>query len=175
MVIRHVTATVRPLRAAEIAALAPYIPRVDLERVVLHLGHVPWYLPRRFCGIARGRHVYFRRGVYREGTAEGIALLAHELVHVGQYRRGMTAVDYLWSARFGYWNSRHEQAAYALEARVLAELRGRAAAREPAERENHEITGARHDEGGLQSPEIRRPAGDQRNDRTTDDGHTDHP
>ena len=114
----------RPLTSAEIGALAPYIPRVDLDRAVLHVGRVPWYLPQRFGGIARGRHIYFRRGAYGEGTAEGLALLGHELAHVGQYRQGMTAMKYLWSAIFGYRNSRYEREAYAIEARILGDLTG---------------------------------------------------
>jgi hypothetical protein len=135
-----VTATVRPLRAAEIDALRPYFPGFDLRSVVLHLDRVPWYLPRRFCAIARGRHLYFRRGVYLEGTAEGMALLAHELVHVGQYRAGMTALRYLWSARFGYARSPHEREARALEARVSADLGGRPPPDDPAKCKDGEVT-----------------------------------
>jgi hypothetical protein len=113
---------IRPLSAAEKSALAPYIPPSDLAVAVLHLGHVPWYLPRRFDGIARGRHIYFRRGVYQEGTVQGIALLGHELVHVGQYREGMTALGYLHAALRGYRRSRYERAACAVQARILGDM-----------------------------------------------------
>jgi hypothetical protein len=116
------TRTIRPLTLAEATALEAYISRVDLRRAILHVDHVPWYLPRRFVGIARGRHVYFRPGVYREGTVEGLALLGHELTHVGQYRNGMTALTYLCSVVFGYRNSRYERAAYAVQARILEDL-----------------------------------------------------
>jgi len=34
--------------------------------------------------------VHFRPGVYDPTTVDGLAQLAHELVHVGQYRNGMT-------------------------------------------------------------------------------------
>jgi hypothetical protein len=117
------TRIIRPLTPAEMTALEAYISRVDLQRAILHLDHVPWYLPRRFSGIARGRHVYFRPGVYREGTVEGLALLGHELIHVSQYRNGMTALSYLYSVIAGYRNSRYERVAYAVQARILGDLR----------------------------------------------------
>jgi|SRR5450631_350457 len=129
------TRFIRPLTLAEMSALEPYIPRADLERTILHLDHVPWYLLRRFGAIARGRHVYFRPGVYREGTVEGFALLGHELTHVGQYRNGMTALSYLCSVIFGYRSSRYEQVAYAVQARILEDLTGatRLAQQQPGE------------------------------------------
>jgi Domain of unknown function (DUF4157) len=112
----------RGLTEREKAALAPYIPEVDLNRAVLHVDRVPRYLPRRYAAIVRGNHIYFRAGVYPGPTREGIALLGHELAHVGQYRMGMTALSYLWSALRGYMNSRYEKAAYALQAKILKEL-----------------------------------------------------
>jgi hypothetical protein len=85
----------RGLTDRGIRALAPYIPSVDLTRAILHCDFVPWYLPRRFSAIARGRHIFFRAGTFDPQTPAGIALLGHELTHVGQYRTGMTAVHYL--------------------------------------------------------------------------------
>ena len=113
---------VRGLSAAEKSALAPYIPHVDLERAILHCGRVPWYLPKRFCAIARGKRIYFRRGAYDPESSAGIALLGHELAHVGQYRAGMTALHYLCSTWRGYRKSRYEQAASAVQARILQDL-----------------------------------------------------
>jgi hypothetical protein len=44
-------------------------------------------------------------------------------VHVGQYRNGMNWLKYLWSVRHGYSeDSKYEEPAYELEARVKAEL-----------------------------------------------------
>ena len=37
--------------------------------------------------ITIGEHIYFKPGAYDPGTNKGVALLAHELVHVLQYRR----------------------------------------------------------------------------------------
>jgi len=112
----------RPLSAQERQALAPYISAVDLESAVLHEGAVPFYLPRRYHAIARGRHIYFRTGAYDPSRQEGLALLGHELVHVGQYRCGMTWLCYLWSTRRGYSKSAYERAALAMQTRINAGL-----------------------------------------------------
>jgi hypothetical protein len=113
----------RPLTDSEKSLLAPYIPAVDLENAIVHEGKVPWYLPKGFSAITRGRNIYLRCGVYECGTAAGIALLGHEMVHVGQYREGMTAIKYLWSSRNGYSpETRYENAAYALERRIFRDL-----------------------------------------------------
>ena len=99
-------AAYRGLTEHEKAVLAPLIPGQDLAAARLHEGHVPWYLPSRFVAITRGNRVYFRPGACRTDTADGLALLAHELVHVGQYRRGATWLDFLLSyVRHGYRNS----------------------------------------------------------------------
>ena len=112
----------RALTPEEKRALSAYIPRIDLDRAVLHEGCVPWYLPRRFSGIVRGHHVYFRAGAYHADTLEGIALLGHELTHVYQYRSGMTVLTYLLSTLHGYSNSRYERAAYSVQARIRKDL-----------------------------------------------------
>jgi hypothetical protein len=125
----------RPLTTGEKDALSPYIPRIDLENAVLHEGCVPWYLSRRFAGIVRGNHVYFRPGVYDPTTPEGIALLGHELTHVYQYRTGMTVFSYLWSTLRGYINSRYERAAYAVQAEIRRDFAALARATTPSSRE----------------------------------------
>jgi Domain of unknown function (DUF4157) len=112
----------RPLSADERRQLATYIPAVDLKSAVLHEDTVPFYLPPRYRAIARGTHIYFRPGVYNAAEPAGIALLGHELVHVGQYRDGMTWLTYLWSARKGYSKSPFEQAAFEMQARIFEDL-----------------------------------------------------
>jgi hypothetical protein len=62
--------------------------------------------------------------VYDASTSTGIALLGHELVHVGQYREGMTAVSYLISALDGYMHSPYEKLAYAAQAQIEKDLAG---------------------------------------------------
>ena len=113
----------RPLTECEKTLLAPYIPKIDLEHAQVHEGRVPWYLPKRFVGITRGNDIYFRAHAYNPGTAQGVALLGHEMVHVGQYRLGMTAIKYLWSSRKGYsTETKYERPAYALERKILRDL-----------------------------------------------------
>jgi hypothetical protein len=102
--------------------LKPYIPQTDLDNADLHDGQVPWYLGKDFAGITRGNDIYFRPGVYDGSTASGIGILGHELVHVGQYRNGMTALSYLLSTLHGYMNSPYEKAAYALENTIVNDL-----------------------------------------------------
>lgn len=113
----------RALTDCEKSLLSPYIPQVDLDNADIHDGDVPFYLSDDMAGITRGNDIYFRPGVYEQGTVAGTALLAHELVHVGQYRNGMTWYKYLWSTRNGYSrNSKYEKPAYDLEDKVTSEL-----------------------------------------------------
>lgn len=90
---------------------------------------MPWYLPARFVAVTRGRRIYLRPGACRTDTVEGLALLAHELAHVGQYRRGATWLTFLLSyLRHGYRRSPLEIEARATAERVQRALTGRAAA-----------------------------------------------
>ena len=75
-----------------------------------------------YNGITIGKNIYFRQGYYDPSTAEGLSLLGHELVHVDQFRAGLTLRKYLWSARNGYLNSPYERSAYAEEAEILKDL-----------------------------------------------------
>ena len=82
------------------------IPQHDLETATVCDGRVPWYLPARFTAVTRGNRIYLRPGACRTDTVEGLALLAHELAHVGQYRRGATWLTFLLSyLRHGYRRS----------------------------------------------------------------------
>jgi hypothetical protein len=112
----------RPLDAREKRALGPYFAAVDLDAAILHETHVPWYLAAGFSAITRGRHIYFRPGGYRAGTVAGLALLGHELVHVGQYRAGMNALKYLLASWRGYRKNRYEIPAFAVQACILRML-----------------------------------------------------
>ena len=115
----------RSLSVGEKALLRPYVPDRDLDEAVLHEGRVPWYLPRRFTAIVRGRHIFVRTGIYDSGTVDGLSLLAHELTHVRQYRQGMTALGYLWRSLRGYHANPYEREAFAVQARVRGDLGGR--------------------------------------------------
>lgn len=111
----------RPLSSYERHVLRDFIPHIDLECARVH-AHAPWYLLKSFSGITRGHRIFFRPGCYDPGTPGGIALLAHELVHVRQYREGMNWFTYLLSAVLGYAASRYELEAFALQRRVLQAL-----------------------------------------------------
>ena len=114
----------RALNDCEKSLLSPYIPKIDLDNADVHDGSVPWYTPKDMAGITRGNDIYFRPGAYPGGTPQGLAILGHELVHVGQYRQGMTWVSYLWSVRSGYAEeSKYEKPAYAMVGKILNDLK----------------------------------------------------
>jgi YD repeat-containing protein len=106
----------RPLTDCEKCALAPYIPQVDLNDARIHTNGVPWYTPPKAVGITNHNDIYFRPGAYDSSTAEGLALLGHELVHVGQFRNGMNDFTYF----FPWW--KHEAPAYTLQDQITADL-----------------------------------------------------
>ena len=113
----------RPLTDCEKQKLAPYIPKIDLDNANLHDDGVPWYLGKDYEGITRGNDIYFRSGVYDPSTVGGLAILGHELVHVGQYRNGMTWLKYLWASRHGYDKNPYEKPAYDKEAEIKQGLK----------------------------------------------------
>ena len=62
----------------------------DFSSVRIHTGTVPDRL-NRYLGAAAftlGTDIFFRRGYYRPGVDRGLEILAHELTHVMQQRRG---------------------------------------------------------------------------------------
>ena len=113
----------RSLTECENGTLRPYIPDEDLANARLYDGVVPGYLPDDYIGITRGNRIYFRPGVYTPRTASGLALLGHELIHVGQYREGATWLSFISSyARHGYENSPLEVSARQIENRIRNDL-----------------------------------------------------
>lgn len=101
-----------PLTPAQKNALAPYIPPVDLNNARIHVGEMPWYAFGWVDGMTIGNDIYIRNPNECFNTPQGLALLGHELVHVGQYRNGMTQIGYLWNSRHGYDNNPYEREAY---------------------------------------------------------------
>lgn len=112
----------RPLTAQERTLLGPYIPEADLDSADVHVGEMPWYAPDWAAGITRGNDIYFRSPQQTFCTPEDLGLLGHELVHVGQYREGMTWMDYFWASRGGYDNNKYELPAYELQRKIQSEL-----------------------------------------------------
>jgi Domain of unknown function (DUF4157) len=76
--------------------LARYFPGLDLEAVRLRKG-VPRYVRGRPRGYVSRHRVYLATGWQDDTDAELLALLAHELVHVRQYRDLGT-----WGFRWAY-------------------------------------------------------------------------
>lgn len=71
-----------------VVQLAPFVDAGALRALRVRRG-VPWkWVPGVFRASATtlGRHVLFRDGAYRTGDPRGLALIAHEAVHVRQYR-----------------------------------------------------------------------------------------
>jgi len=119
------------------ARLARYFPALDLASVRLHHG-VPRYVRGRPRGYVDRHHVYLASGWQPAGDPELLALLAHELVHVMQYRelgawrfRLAYLGEYLAGRCRGlgheaaYLNISFERAARQLEAQVRREAGSR--------------------------------------------------
>jgi hypothetical protein len=114
---------VRRLTESEKYLLAPFIPKVDLDEAELYDGDVPRWLGKRYIAVTLENGIYIRPGVYDARSVRGLAVLGHELVHVGQYRAGMTRLKYVWASRRGYARNPYEFAAYAKEREILETLR----------------------------------------------------
>tara|TARA_R100000306_G_C4381851_1_gene145546 strand:+ start:12727 stop:13134 length:408 start_codon:yes stop_codon:yes gene_type:complete len=124
----------RPLPEEVKTTLAPYIAEIDLQRARTHIG-IPWYVYGKPCAFTFGHHIYFAPGRYDPESPNGIALIAHELKHVQQFREdgraGMSA-NYLYQYAKGrmrrkghyaaYLDIAYEEAARSLQARVAADL-----------------------------------------------------
>lgn len=102
----------RSLTTDERAVYAKHFSAEILDSAVVYDGNVPWWLRSDMAAITLGNEIYFREGVYLPGTADGVKILGHELVHVQQYAGGMTYAKYMWESRRGYENNRYEVEAY---------------------------------------------------------------
>jgi len=112
---RRLTAVERVRYAACFAADV-----LDVARVID--GRVPFWLRPDMQGVTLGARIYLRPGAYDPNDIDGIELLGHELVHVRQYREGMTVLRYLWASRAGYRRNRYEVEAYAIGAQIRRQL-----------------------------------------------------
>lgn len=74
----------RPLTNCEKTRLALYIPQIDLDNADIHEEGTPWWARTDALGITLGNDIYFKSGAYNSLTPRGLALLGHELIHVGQ-------------------------------------------------------------------------------------------
>ncbi len=119
----------RPLTMCEKIKLWPYIPLIDLNNADIRENEWPPKVGKFFpipflqneAGITLGNKIYIRPGQYDPPTIEGSELLAHELVHVGQYRRGeLTESKYIRELlQHGSGpKNKYEAPAYAIEPEV---------------------------------------------------------
>jgi len=111
----------RPLTALERARYAAHFEPDVLDAARVIDGRVPFWLRPDMCGVTLGARIHLRAGVYDPHIADGVELLGHELVHVRQYRDGMTVWRYLWASRRGYRRNPYETEAYAIGARIRAQ------------------------------------------------------
>ena len=98
---------------ATIARLSEFVPEADLRaaRVVTTR---PWrWLPRLIgmSAITFAPFVIFRSGRYRNDTPRGLALIAHETMHIGQVRE-LGRIRFYWrylvgQLRCGFRHDRH--------------------------------------------------------------------
>jgi hypothetical protein len=112
----------RVLNADERERYAPYIAPDVLDAARVIEGHVPFWLRRDMQGVTLGHRIFLRPGAYDARRVEGISLLGHELVHVRQYRQGMTLLRYVWASRRGYRRNAYEIEAYAIGAQIRADV-----------------------------------------------------
>jgi hypothetical protein len=68
--------------------LSRFVPRSDLQAMRVHAGAPLRWMPvlLNTGAMTFGRHVLFRAGRFRIDTPRGLALIAHECGHIGQYR-----------------------------------------------------------------------------------------
>lgn len=84
----HVPLDPEPLPAHLKDLFREYYPDVDLDRVRVH-DTIPWiarFAPISVRAMALGRNIYFD-GNFDPFSADGIATIGHELVHVSQWHR----------------------------------------------------------------------------------------
>ena len=110
--------------------LAPFFPDLDLCRVRIFEG-IPRYVSISAAadpiGYTDGWKIYFAPGYYRLDSAEGLALVAHEIVHCRQYHqlgkwgfRTRYLSAYLQNRRAGMADKiAYEQIPFEIEAREV--------------------------------------------------------
>lgn len=119
----------RSLDRCEKCILKPYIPAVDLNNGQIKNGIPLWvrvFIEKSVRAVTLENNMNMRPNEYRSAyrKPEGLDLLAHELVHVGQFRSGMQRGDYLDQLiKFGSGEqNRYEAPGYSMQRRVFREL-----------------------------------------------------
>jgi hypothetical protein len=100
--------------------LARYVPRENLVGMRAVTGR-PWrWLPAvlNTGAMTFGDHVVFRAGRYRIDSPRGLALIAHESLHIGQYRE-MGHFRFAWRYARGLFASRFDHDRHPMEAAAV--------------------------------------------------------
>ena len=122
------------LSETTVSRLAEFIPEMDLRQMQV-VTAAPWRLLPvllRMSAVTFTRFVLFRRGSFNEAEPWGLALIAHEAVHVGQVRElGIAGffARYLWGqfhCRFRHERHPLELPAIELQRRARAALEAEA-------------------------------------------------
>jgi len=104
-----------------IEKLGNFVPQQELKRVRVMTG-VPWeWLPwlLRTGAVTVGDRVFFRKGRYGVDSARGLALIAHEALHTGQYRE-LGRAGFLLRYLRGLAQCRFKHDAHPMEAELVA-------------------------------------------------------
>jgi hypothetical protein len=102
-----------PLPPSAIETLAMHVERRNLEELRVVTGAPGRFVPVLFGtgAMTFGKYVLFRGGKYDILSARGLALIAHESMHIAQYREmgaPMFLLRYLWGAvRTGFKHDAH--------------------------------------------------------------------
>jgi hypothetical protein len=87
-----------------------------LSNAKIHEGETPWWLRGDAAAVTIGNDIYIRPDEYDPETTTGAALLGHELVHVEQFRGGLTIPQYILKP------SAYESPAYSRQPEFAADL-----------------------------------------------------
>lgn len=102
-----------PLPPEVVDRLAAFVERDDLERMRVVTGAPGAWIPLALGtgAVVVGNRAFFRHGRYDPTTPKGLALIAHESRHVGQYAQ-LGVPRFLWryavgAIRVGFRHGRH--------------------------------------------------------------------
>jgi len=106
-----------------------------LNGIRIHSDGLPWFIPKEGTGAATTSKgdIYFPQGEFNQHTIVGIGSIAHELVHIMQWRKyGDTfGVMYLAESagqsyqngtQWAYWGNRFERPAFEREKEIVSNL-----------------------------------------------------
>jgi hypothetical protein len=133
-IFRAVKAKAQPLPAPVKKVLAPYFPHFDLEQIRVYEG-IPWYVTMDADAYTDGNNIFFKPGKFDPESAEGIALIGHEIMHSLQFHthgKWRFRARYLgnWGRQFkayrslnhAYFYNDFEIEARAMEQRIYCDL-----------------------------------------------------